>query len=62
MVASVRIHDARTALVRNATDGGLVHYLSEVADYLRASGKLPETWNVQRVVDTTAFRLAATGQ
>ena len=60
MVAAVRIHDAKTALGRNATDGGLTRYLSEVADYLRASDQLPTTWNVQRVLDTSAFRLAAT--
>ncbi len=59
MVAAVRIHDAKTALARNAADGGLTHYLSEVADYLRASDKLPTTWNVQRVLDTRAFRAAA---
>lgn len=59
MVAAVRIHDAKTALERNAQGGGLTRYLSEVADYLRASDKLPTTWNAQQVVDTTAFRLAA---
>lgn len=59
MVSAVRIHDARTALARNATDGGLTRYLSDVADYLRASDKLPATWNAQRMVDTTAFRAAA---
>jgi NitT/TauT family transport system substrate-binding protein len=62
MVAAVRIHDEKTALARNAQDGGLTRYLNEVADYLRASDKLPTTWNVQRVVDTTAFRLATTGK
>lgn len=61
MVAAVRIHDAKAALARNAQGGGLTLYLSEVADYLRASDKLPTTWSAKQVVDTSAFRLAATG-
>jgi NitT/TauT family transport system substrate-binding protein len=59
MVAAVRIHDAKVALERNAPDGGLEKYLTEVAEYLRASGSLPQTWDAKRVVDTKAFRLAA---
>jgi NitT/TauT family transport system substrate-binding protein len=62
MVAAVRIHDAKTALERNAPDGGLDLYLKDLAEYLRAGGKLPETWDAKRVVDTTAFRLAAMGK
>jgi NitT/TauT family transport system substrate-binding protein len=62
MVASVRIHDAKTALERNAPGGGLSHYLGELADYLRTNKTLPTTWNAQRVVDTGAFRAAARGR
>jgi NitT/TauT family transport system substrate-binding protein len=59
MVAAVRIHDARSALARNEPGGGLARYLDEMADYLRAGGKLPATWDPGPMVDTTAFRLAA---
>lgn len=59
MVAAVRIHEPGRALSENAAGGGLDGYLKEVAEYLRAGGTLPATWDAQRVVDTTAFRRAA---
>lgn len=59
MVAAVRIHDPARALSENTAGGGLDKYLTELAEYLRTSGTLPTTWNAQRAVDTTAFRLAA---
>lgn len=59
MVAAVRIHEPAHALSENNAGGGLDKYLAELAEYLRASGTLPTMWNAQRVVDTTAFRLAA---
>lgn len=62
MVAAVRIHDAKVALERNAAGGGLDLYLRDLGEYLRSSGKLPATWDTKRVVDTTAFRLAAMGK
>jgi NitT/TauT family transport system substrate-binding protein len=62
MVAAVRIHDTKTALERNAPDGGLDAYLKDVGEYLRAGDALPKTWDAKRVVDTTAFRAAAQGK
>ncbi len=62
MVAAVRIHDAKTAVERNAPGGGLDLYLKDLGEYLRAGEKLPATWDAKRVVDTTAFRLAAMGK
>lgn len=62
MVAAVRIHDMKMALERNTPGGGLDLYLKDLGEYLRAGGKLPATWDAKRVVDTTAFRLAAMGK
>lgn len=62
MVASVRIHDGKVAVERNAPGGGLDQYLKDLGEYLRAGGKLPATWDAKHVVDTTAFRAAAMGK
>ena len=58
MVAAVRIHDAKVAHERNAPGDGLELYLKDLAEYLRSCGKLPATWDIERMVDTTAFRAA----
>jgi NitT/TauT family transport system substrate-binding protein len=59
MVAAVRIHDRATALARNQPAGGLDRYLSELITWLSTGATTPVAWDAKRVVDTTAFRLAA---
>lgn len=55
MLASVHIHDTEVSKARNQPGGGLLHYLTELKDFLKTNGLLKVEYDPAALADTSVY-------